>query len=60
MEDNLQIGDTVKVIDINAVGNIISINEKGLFKVVFNSLYIPAWYKSTELKFIERNVKEEI
>ena len=54
MENNLQIGDIVKVLDINANGTIIAINEKGLYKVRFAKLYIPAFYKATELKLISR------
>ena len=64
MEDSLQIGDIVEVIDLKAKGKIIKIDDKGsykLYKVIFNGTqhYIPAYYKSTELKFIERIVEEE-
>ena len=59
MEDNLKVGDIVKVIDINANGVIISINERGLYKVKFDKLYIPAFYKASELKFIVRPEVED-
>ena len=54
MGDSLQIGDTVKVLDLSANGVITNINEKGLYKVKFDKFYIPAFYKASELKFISR------
>ena len=59
MGDKFKIGDIVKVIDLNANGIIVAINEKGLFKVKFDGFYIPAFYKETELNFITRPKEEQ-